>query len=253
MNRHIRFRWVLFAGLLGAALLFRCLPGYGFSSMFLTGLAVLVPVSSLLSRQEKPLWKGVQRMLIALLVLLFSAMAVTLGFLWRAGQGTPEPQSRCAVVLGAKVNGTEPSRSLQERIDAAFDYLVSHPDAIAVVTGGKGSDERISEAECMFRSLTEKGIAPDRILLEDQAVNTVQNLRFSLELLEKATGSRPETIALITSEYHLCRADLFARSLGLEAELIPAATGRFALRCNYYLREIFALWYYSIFGGFHHV
>lgn len=253
MKNRIRFRWVLFAGLLAGAVVFRCFSGYGFSSMLLTGFAALIPVFSVLDRPGNPLRKGVQRMLIALLCLLFAAMAVTMGYLWRAGQGTPNPESSCAIVLGAGVNGTEPSRSLRERIDAAYDYLTTHPDAIAVVTGGKGDHERISEAECMFRELTGRGIDPHRILQEDQAVNTVENLRFSVDLLEARTGSRPAKIALITSEYHLCRADLFARSLGLEAELIPAATGRTALRCNYYLREIFALWYYLFIGGFYNV
>ena len=253
MKSKLKFRWVLFAGLLLGALLCAAMPGYRFSALFFGGTAALIPVFSVLNRSQKPLWKGVQKMLLALLALLFAAMAVTLVFLWRAGQGTPDPQSPVAVVLGARVNGTKPSRSLQERIDAACDYLHAHPDAIAVVTGGKGSDEQISEAACMFRAMTEQGISPARILQEDQAVNTLENLRFSLDLIEEKTGSRPQKIALITSEYHLCRASLFARSLGLEAELIPAATGRTALRCNYYLREIFALWYYSIFGGFYHV
>lgn len=253
MKRQIRFRWVLFAGLLAGAGLFRCFSGYGFSSMVLTALAALVPVFSVLERQETPFRKGVQKMLIALLALLCGAMAVTLGYLWRSARGTPDPTSNYAVVLGARVNGTEPSKSLRERIDAACGYLESHPDAIAVVTGGKGDDEQISEASCMFRELTARGISPDRILQEDRAVNTIENLRFSADLLEAHTGRRPTKIALITSEYHLCRADLFARSLGLEAELIPAATGRTALRCNYYLREIFALWYYSFIGGFNNV
>ena len=157
------------------------------------------------------------------------------------------------MVLGAGVNGTVPSRSLQDRLDAALAYLQTHPDSVAVVSGGQGAGEEISEADCMFSYLTAHGIPADRVWMEDRATNTLENLQLSAEVIESHTGVSPEKIAIVSSEYHLCRASLFASRLGLEAECIPAATGRLALRCNYYIREIFAVWYYFIFGGFNHV
>ena len=101
----------------------------------------------------------------------------------------------------------------------------------------------------MFRYLTAKGISPDRIWLEDKATSTLENLRYSLDLIEDRTGIRPAKTAVLSSEYHLYRARMFAGWLDLEAELVPAKTEVFPLRWNYYLREIFAVWYYTVFGG----
>ena len=61
------------------------------------------------------------------------------------------------VVLGCQVKGEAPSLTLTERLDAAYDYLCSHPDAACILSGGQGDDEKISEAECMYRYLTKKG------------------------------------------------------------------------------------------------
>ena len=92
------------------------------------------------------------------------------------------------------------------------------------------------------------GIDPSRLLLEEAATSTIENLRFSMDLLQAETGSAPKSIAIVSSEYHLFRACLFAKSLGLDAVGIPAKTAIFPLRCNYYLREIVAVWKYFVLG-----
>lgn len=153
------------------------------------------------------------------------------------------------VVLGAGVNGTVPSLSLRERLNAAYDYLIAHPEAICVVSGGQGNGEDITEAKCMFDDLTARGIEPERVWMEDRATNTQENIRFSLNLIEEKTGTRPSEIGLVSSEYHLYRAELLARSENVSAYGIPARTSWVTLRINYFLREIVAVWYYTILGG----
>ena len=153
------------------------------------------------------------------------------------------------VVLGAGVNGTRPSLSLQERIDAAYDYLVAYPDPVCIVSGGQGNGENITEAQCMYNELTAMGIETDRIWLEQRATNTRDNIRFSLDIIEEETGTRPDRIGLVSSEYHLYRAGLFARSENVIANGIPAKTSWVTLRINYFLREIVAVWYYTLLGG----
>ena len=153
------------------------------------------------------------------------------------------------VVLGAGVNGTRPSLSLQERLDAAYEYLIAYPDAVCVVSGGQGNGEDITEAQCMYNELTAMGIEADRIWMEEQATNTQENIRFSLNVIEEKTGTRPDRIGLISSEYHLYRAGLFARSENITANGIPAKTSWVTLRINYFLREIVAVWYYTLLGG----
>ena len=153
------------------------------------------------------------------------------------------------VVLGAGVNGTVPSLSLRERLNAAYDYLIAYPEAVCVVSGGQGNGEDITEAKCMFDDLTARGIEPERVWMEDRATNTQENIRFSLNLIEEKTGTRPSEIGLVSSEYHLYRAELLARSENVSAYGIPARTSWVTLRINYFLREIVAVWYYTILGG----
>lgn len=237
--KRINAKWIL-CGLLAAAGLFLCfcLVGYRFGGMLLLGLSALVPVFHFLRHDF------LRRVLAALLFLAFSAMSITGGVIARSAAGDADPEADYLIVLGAAVHGTRPSLSLNERIRAAYDYLSAYPNAVAIVSGGQGSGEEITEAKCMFNELTALGISPDRILLEEKASTTLENLLFSMELMEPGAS-----VAIVSSEYHLHRAGMFARSLGLEAKLVPAHTSYPVLRTNYYLREILAVWYYSLFGG----
>lgn len=70
---------------------------------------------------------------------------------------TPEAQST-VVVLGCKVNGKNPSLMLRKRLEAAYDYLSKNPGVPCIVSGGQGPNEGISEAQCMYNYLTERGI-----------------------------------------------------------------------------------------------
>lgn len=181
------------------------------------------------------------------LCLLLILMAVTLGFILHGARGAKDSQSQYLLVLGAGVDGDVPSLSLTERLAAAHNYLTAYPDAICVVSGGQGGGENISEAQCMYNWLTAHGIDPERILMEDRASSTAENLMFSLELLERR-GEKPESIAIVSSEYHLFRAGLMAKKCGVTALGVPAHTSLAALRVNYTFREIFGVWYYLIFG-----
>lgn len=113
-----------------------------------------------------------------------------------------------AVVLGAQVKPWGPSVLLQQRIDAAQEYLESAPEANAVVTGGQGADEPMSEGQCMYNSLTAAGIAPERIHIEDRAVNTDQNIRYSMQIIQDK--SLNQNIAVVTDSYHQLRARIIA-------------------------------------------
>lgn len=245
MKKKIHPKWFACAGLalLGLFAMF-CLVGYRFGGMFLLGLAALIPISHFLKK-----YKLLHRIFVILLAVFFTAVAITGCIVVSASQGSDDPEAGYLIVLGAGVNGTTPSLSLRERLDAAYDYLTAYPNAVAIVSGGQGNNEDITEAQCMYNYLTAAGIAPERIWMEPEATNTIENLRFSLDLIEARTGDRPQHVAIVSSEYHLCRVGIFAEGLGLDAELVPAETSWLSLRLNYYLREIFAVWYYSLIGG----
>ena len=152
-----------------------------------------------------------------------------------------------AVVLGCHVKDGRPSRILGERIDAAYEYLSSHPQAIAVLSGGQGEDEAISEAECMYRELTARGIDGSRLYKEESSVNTPTNLRHSREILEEVLGAdsawtENHEIALITSEFHCYRGCLHAKQEGLTPVAYASKTAM-PYVIPFYLREIVAVVY----------
>lgn len=237
--------------LIGLMALF-VLRGYQVSGLAFLGLAAVIPtyhVLGILKNHRPKIGKALSRILTVFLCVMVIAMAVTCGIIADSSRGTDSPESKYLVVLGAKVNGTVPSRSLRERLDAAYDYLTTHPDAVAIVSGGQGNGEHISEAQCMFDYLVNAGIEPYRVWMEDQATSTLENLKFSLDVIEEKAGERPAQIAIVSSEYHLYRAKMFAGWLEIDGEMVPAKTEILPLRWNYFLREIFAVWYYSLFGG----
>ena len=85
------------------------------------------------------------------------------------------------IVLGAHVNGTRLSKALLERARRALEYLEKNPGTKAVLSGGQGEGESISEAQAMSIYLQEHGISSDRLIMEDRSTNTKENLDFSLE------------------------------------------------------------------------
>lgn len=148
------------------------------------------------------------------------------------------PENTPAVVLGCSVKGTRPSRILEERLEAAYDYLKENPEAVCILSGGQGPGEDISEAQCMYEYLTAKGIDGARLFLEDQSTTTEENLAFSKEILEKEQlGSR---IAVVTSDFHAYRADMIAASLNLEGYSAASHTAWIYLPI-YYVRELYAI------------
>ena len=233
--------WICIIGLgLLSVFFFTALQGY--STMGLVCLGIL----AILCFYRFIQIKVVLRIVTLFLCVGLAVFAVTECFIIRASFGSSNADAPYLLVLGAKVNPNGPSLSLKNRINAAYDYLVAHPDSIAILSGGQGPDEYISEAQCMFEQLTAMGIPESRLWLEDQATSTWENFTFSCTLLEEKTGASPETIAVVTSEYHLFRAGLFAKRLGLECLGVPARTTLPVLKVNYFIREAVAVWYHLL-------
>ncbi len=234
------------------ALLFKLLPGRGFLSTVLLciiGVIAFYKVTRLLRGRYPKFTKVVRRLFTVCLILGLLVLGVTEALIIRASFGSPEEECEYLVVLGAKVNPGGPSISLNDRIQAAHAYLLAHPDTIAVVSGGQGGDEPMTEAQCMFDELTRLGIAPERIWMEDKATSTWENLHFSLDLIQEKTGARPQKLAVLSSEYHLYRASLFADACGVEFVGVPAQTSLITVKINHFLREIAGVWHYILLGG----
>jgi uncharacterized SAM-binding protein YcdF (DUF218 family) len=152
---------------------------------------------------------------------------------------TGEPQ--VMVILGANLWDHEPSPVLEARLDTALEYLQEHPNMPVVVTGGMGDDEPISEASCMAFYLETRGIDEERIIQEDKAANTMQNLKFTKELLEKQ-GYATDNLLVVSSSFHLARAKMLAKRNDLTISTLSAPVpGGIAYHTYFCLREGAAL------------
>lgn len=148
------------------------------------------------------------------------------------------------VVLGCRVYGENPSRMLRERLEAAYEYLKDNPKVVCILSGGKGDDEDISEAECMYRYLVDKGIEPSRLYKEDQSTSTRENLKFSQKIIEENNLS--DKITIITNEFHEYRASKVAESLLIKSSAVSARTAWW-LFPTYYVRELYGILYEWVF------
>ena len=229
-----------------------CIPGYSFSALVCLCLIIIILFYAFIPVLEQffPAFaKVTTRVFSAILILGLLVVGITEAVIIKYSFGNVTEPVDYIVVLGAKVNPQGPSVSLMDRIRGAYEYMEAHPDVTAVLSGGMGSDEPITEAECMFRELIYLGIDPQRLWLENWATSTWENLNFSLDLIEEKTGERPAKIGVLSSEYHLFRASLFTKACGVEFVGIPARTSRLPQAINHFMREVAGVWHYLILGG----
>jgi uncharacterized SAM-binding protein YcdF (DUF218 family) len=115
------------------------------------------------------------------------------------------------------IDGDKVSRLLKERLDKAILVYRKDPSPTKLIpSGGKGSDEKLSEAEAMKKYLLEQGIPESDIIMEDQSATTLENLRFSKNIIESREGRK--YTALVTSNYHVYRALRYCRKVGLKCK-----------------------------------
>lgn len=115
----------------------------------------------------------------------------------------------CGLIQGRRI-----SRLLSNRLDTTIRiYQKCRVKPILIPSGGRGSDEALSEAEAMQAYLLEHGIPAEHILPECESATTLENLRNSKALID--SRGEPGRIALVSSNYHVYRCLLYAKSLGL--------------------------------------
>lgn len=157
----------------------------------------------------------------------------------------PKKKLDYVIVLGARVRDDQPTRALRKRLDKALEYACENPDTILILSGGKGPDEGISEARCMYDYLIGKGIDEVRLRMEDHSTSTVENLRFSQEFLDKDQ----DFIGIVSNNFHIYRALLLARKEGYQKVCGIPAPSDFWMQPHYVLREIAALVKIKVFSN----
>ena len=236
------------ASLLLAAFFRFALIGYSFSAYLLCALAAVLVFYGLMVRWGTKAAKVLSVLCAAVLAVGLVLFTIAEIRVWRDSRSDADTDAPYLIVMGAAVHGSVPSLSMRERTDAAYEWLVEHPAGVAVVSGGQGRGEDMTEARAMYDLLTARGIAPERVLMESLSASSYENLLFSLRIIAEHGGDPNGRVALCSSEYHLCRLCTIARALGCEPVRAAARTGHISLRVNYAVREAFALWRVWVFG-----
>lgn len=190
---------------------------FGILAMFIIGALFLI-YSVFYYKINELTRHGLLRAVKYIIVLGLCAVLVFSVFLYVYGNNdNTSYDEQAVIVLGCAVIGDQPSLSLMNRLDAAFNYAENNEEAIIIVSGGQGFQENVTEAEAMEKYLINKGVDPSRIIKEDKSSSTSENMEFSKAILDNVLGTENYKVAVITNDYHIFRAVHTAREAGLAA------------------------------------
>ncbi len=178
-------------------------------------------------------------LLIVLTAVCVLYLAIIFCLILSGTRSQPDNHADTLLILGARVKGTpaRPSQSLKERLDAALPYLFANRATTIIVCGGQGPDESDTEANVMADYLITRGIERKRLIKEDTSTRTKENL-----LNAMAKRELGKTV-IVTNDFHLYRAKLLAKRLGINRVSGIPAPSRNPSTVLMYAREILALAY----------
>ncbi len=236
--------WITVGGLIGAALLLRfALRGYAW-----WGYACLFAAALILLHHYLPtaLW----RLVVILTCAGLAYFCFVESFIIRNARTDTDAERKYLIVLGAAVYGDQPSLTLVRRMEGALDYLEQYPESYAILSGGMGKGETVTEAQAMYDWMCAEGADPARLILEPEATSTEENLAKSFAII-RSRGDEPRgNVAIVSSAYHLYRAKLLARAQGVDdAAGVAAPWGYFFVMLNYFIREAFGVTHFWVFGN----
>ncbi|MDQ5911645.1 MAG: hypothetical protein QG599_3743 [Pseudomonadota bacterium] len=168
------------------------------------------------ARQLEMGWQGLWTLLLSNMLLL-----VTLGLsglwplrrVWRTARDTPcqVVAGDWVIVLGMRLQHNQVSRDYACRLERAVVLYRADPQRRILLVGGQ-TGCRDSEAARGREYLLARGLPAEALVVEEQSLHTLDNLRHARQLLEKY---QTPSLVLVTSRYHLARSEALAQGLGL--------------------------------------
>ena len=207
-------------------------------------LGICIALSLIFSQYTLKLWNALchspMQAIVKILAILMIALVIIETYMMIVNAFKKPHDEGLLIVLGCKKG----SETLNYRIKKAYSYLKEHPSTLAIVSGGVDSHDNISEAEYMKAELVKMGIDEKRIYEESRSEDTKENIRYSLELIDREQLVGP--YILVTSGFHIYRARLIAAKEGMVVSSLASKTPLILLP-GYYLRELLALSAHMIF------
>lgn len=156
-----------------------------------------------------------------------------------ASKGNTKKTPDVLLILGCRVKGDEPEETLKMRIEKAAEYLKEHEKIIVIACGGiVHKDQTKSEAQAICEGLVQLGVDESRIVLEDKSTTTRENFINAKDIM--SASNVPISVAILSSDFHLLRANIIAKKCGLDVTTIAADSPK-KQKIKNYLRELVCL------------
>ena len=173
-----------------------------------------------------------------ILILIIAVYAVILCMIISASNSRITEKPDVILIPGAAVWKNGPSPVLQSRIEQGCACYQTYPDAVILVSGAQGKNEKVSEAQAMKEVLVKLGVEENQILVEDQSTNTFQNLVYSKKVLTEDGYPEDAQVVIVSSSFHLFRIKMLAKRVGLNAQVIACPNADISSTLKGYLREV---------------
>lgn len=156
----------------------------------------------------------------------------------------PRPDPEAVVVLGSGLIRGKVPPLLRSRLDRGrqmAETVAAPARPLLIASGGQGPDEPRPEGEAMREYLVEEsGYGDGEVVAETRSRSTEQNLRFSRALADERPGAQGRQLLVVTNGYHVPRAALISRGIGVDADVVGAPTARYFVP-SAYIREFVAV------------
>jgi len=236
-----------------------------------TGITLLLVVAGLVLRRRALCWMGIGVLWLASTPLVSNAlMRATEG--WQSRQPlSAVPIARAIVVLSSGRVYPPGDPGVTEWTDAdrfygGVELYKAGKAPLLIFTGGLAPWQLNAkpEGEELMRYAADLGIPQDRMLTTGKVTNTVEEGRAVAELLAKRLGANAAPrVLLVTSAFHMRRAQMLFVRAGLEAVPFPVdfkvsageaftpldllPNGGSLSKAEAALRELYGLAYYALF------
>lgn len=238
-------------GILSMLYFLICLSYAGLSASFtvvwlvISGLALgCFGVLNYMVRHQITMNKWIRSVILLFVVIGIAVFVYAQGCIFSYSNQVAPANVEYLIVLGARVNGTTITGCLEKRLSTTLKYLQENEETVAIVTGGQGPGESITEAEAMKQYLVTRGIPESRIIKEEKATNTYENIAFSKEIIQNEDA----TVAIVTNGFHMYRAVNMARRQGMTNIYGHSAPTDRIMAISYYTREAIAILKYKLTG-----
>lgn len=191
---------------------------------------------------------SLKRIIAGLLTATLFWLAWTGFSIWQFGMQDQAAPADCIIVLGAAVDGSEPSPVFAERIRHGVELYRKDMAKKLLFTGGFGEGQQYAESAVATAFAVQMGVPATDILTENQSHTTRQNLVQAKTLMNR---SGLHSAIIVSDPLHMQRAMLMADDLGMKAVSSPTPTTRYrswGKQWEFLRRELYFLHHYWLFG-----